>query len=1041
VNFFESLAQLATRRPIAVSVVAITVTIIGYLAWQQRPIDLLPDLQSPSVVVSLRAGDRPPAEMERLFGENLEQQIFTVKDVRNIEQVARTGRIIATVTFDWAADLDIGLIDIQKAVGSLESDPNVDEIVVRRFDPRQDPILVYGMVAPSGAPNLIELRQLAKRQLASALEQLPGVAEVQVTGGRLKEIRVQVDRYQLDAFNIPLSLLENQLNSENQDITAGTVEENDRVLQLRSRSRFNDAQDIRDLVVRYVNTEGGIFKPIRVKDFAEVIEAEQEVDHVVLVDGIEGVGLSIYKEAGANTVEVSRTLTETIEKLSVDLPNIELKQITDNAVLVVDALDDLQIAAVIGIFLAVVILAIFLRSAGATLIVTAAVPVSICSTLFFMHLGDYSLNIVTLGGLALGAGMLVDNAIVVVESMYRNVSQGHAPEIAAAKGTSQVAGAITASTLTTCVVFLPVFFVQGLAARLIEGIAFTVVLSLLASLVVAIFLIPALGKWFLPKETSDLKHNRVENPGAIRTGVENFTRLLLRAPSIVVGTAILITGTAIYFLVQLGTELLPPADPKQFSLRLVGTAGQRVESTVNQVKGIEDIIRQSAPDHIAASLSEIGRIPDDDRIIRQEMTEENTARVNVRVAEGGPTGRHVASQLQDVVEELPNAEIEWEINKSALASALGTSGVPILIEVAGQELPDIRRGVSLIQEELEKLPQIWNIRNSFEGGPPELHIELDHAYADALQVNVQSVSRVLESSIDGRIATRMSVGDEEYPITIRMDTPRKENLGNIKFRTGQGVEVAIGEVAEFKEVEGAREVHRRNQRRTGQITAQVTDGYELPQAIAAVNEVLVNTPIPAGLQASLRGEEEERVKTFSELRLAGILAILLVLMVLAGSFESVLQPITVLASIPLALVGVSIAMVPMGDPVGVMAMLGLIVLSGVAVNDAVLLISTSKQLIRDGVERREALAQAVGIRLRPVTMTTLTTALALTPLLFGGGEGAVLRQPMAMTIIGGIITSTIGSLMVLPSLYLLLDNLSRMVRGVKSTPDLVEQPS
>ena len=1037
-NFFESLATLATRRPIAVSVVAVTVIIIGYLAWQQRPIDLLPDLQSPTVVVSLRAGDRPPAEMERLFGENLEQQIFTVKDVRNIEQVARTGRIVATVTFEWTADLDIGLIDIQKAVGPLEGNPNVDEVVVLRFDPRQDPILVYGMVAPSGTPSLIELRQLAKRQLASTLEQLPGVAEVQVTGGRMKEVQVIVDRYKLDAFSIPLALLESQLQSENQDITAGTVEENDRVLQLRSRSRFTNVQDIRDLVVRYVNTEDAIFKPIRVKDFAEVIESEQEIDHVVLVDGVEGIGLSIYKEAGANTVEVSRTLTEAIEKLKADLPNIELRQITDNAVLVVDALDDLQVAAGVGIFLAVVVLALFLRSAGATLIVTAAVPVSVCSTLFFMHLGDYSLNIVTLGGLALGAGMLVDNAIVVVESMYRNVSQGNAPDIAAAKGTSQVAGAITASTLTTCVVFLPVFFVEGLAARLIEGIAFTVVLSLLASLVVAIFLIPALGKWFLPKTTSDLKHNKVENPGAIRRGSESLSRGLLRFPLAVVGIAILLAGTSIYLLAQLGTELLPPSDPKQFSLRLVGASGQRVESTTNQVRGIEDIIRQGTQEQIAASLSEIGRLPDDDRIIRREMAEENTARINVRVADGGPSGREVASRLQETMEELPNAEIDWEINNSALASALGSTGVPILIEVSGQELPDIRQGVDLLQERLTELPEIWNIRNSFEGGPPELHIELDHAYADALQVDVQTVARVLESSIDGRFVTRMSVGDEEYPITIRMATPRRENLGNVKFRNQDGREVAVGEVAQFVEEEGAREVYRRNQRRTAQITAQLSDGFELPQAVEAVQSVIVDTAIPAGLKAELRGEEEERAKTFDELQLAGILAILLVLMVLAGSFESLLQPITILTSIPLALIGVAIAMVPLGDPIGVMAMLGLIVLAGVAVNDAVLLVSTAKQLIEEGIERKEALAQAVGIRLRPVTMTTLTTALALTPLLFGGGEGAVLRQPMAMTIIGGIITSTIGSLLVLPSLYLLLDNLSNRILRKKPAPVVVE---
>ena len=964
--------------------------------------------------------------MERLYGERLEQQVFTVEGIESLEQVARTGRLVATVTFDWQTNVDIGLIDVQKALAGLEGDPNVDEVIVRRFDPRQDPIMVYGMVAPSGTPKLVELRQLAKRQLAATLEQLPGVAEVRVTGGRKKEIQVQVDRYKLDAFGITLNQLESQLQSENIDVTGGTVEQGDRVFQLRGRVRYEDVNDVRNLVVRYVNTDQNIFRPIRVRDFADVIEGEEEIDHVVLVDGVEGVGLSIYKEAGANTVEVSRSLTKALIQIEEDLYNIELHVITDNSKLVVDALDDLQLAALIGIALAVIVLAVFLRSAGATLIVSTAVPVSICATLFCMHLGDYSLNIVTLGGLALGAGMLVDNAIVVVEAMYRKISEGNAPNVAAVQGTSQVAGAITASTLTTCVVFLPVFFVQGLAARLIEGIAFTVVFSLLASLFVAVFLIPALGRWFLPRDKEEAE--RVEGKGdqsRVRKAIQSLIGSLLKAPLIVVGVAVLVTGTSIFFLVQLGTELLPPSDPKQFSVRLIGPAGQRVESTTQMVKGIEDMLIQAAPDNIAATLSEIGRLPDDDRVIRRERTDENTARINVRLGEGTLTGRDIAEMTSTYLDELPDTTFEWEVNRSALADALGTDGEPILIEVSGELLPDIRRAVELLTPPLSQLPQIWGLQNSFEGGPPELRLELDHTFADAVGATMGGVSRVLQASLDGRQATMLSVGDEEYPITIRMKTPTVEELDDIRFRGQQGREIAVGEVADFKEAEGAAEIYRRNQRRTAQITAQVAEGYELPQAVAAVEQVLVDTAIPGGLTASLRGEEESRVQTFGELQLAGFLAIMLVLMVLAGAFESLLQPITVLFAIPLALVGVAIAMVPLGDPIGVMAMLGLIVLSGVAVNDAVLLITTAKQLIDRGEERRSALVQAVGIRLRPVFMTTLTTVLALAPLLFGGGEGAILRQPLAITIIGGITASTICSLLVLPCLYLVLDDVSK----------------
>ena len=1026
----QSVAALATRRPVAVSVVAIAVALVGWLSWQQLPLDLLPDLQSPTVVVSVRSGDRPPTEMERLYGEQVEQRLFTVRGIREVSQVARTGRLIATVVFDWNADLDLGLVEVQKAVGAIEADPEVEEVLVRRFDPRQSPILTLGLVAPSGQPDLAELRRLARRQVAPALEQLPGVAEVRVTGGREQEVRVLVDRYRLDAFEVSLQQLETRLTAENVDISAGTLEEGNQVYLVRGLSRFRRPEDVADVVARYATDDSGRRKAIRVSDLGHVELVDREIDHLVRVDGIEGVGLSIYKEAGANTVGVSTTVRDALANLADDLPSVEVREISDDAGLVIDALDDLQNAAGVGVLLAVIVLAVFLRSPGATLIVAAAVPVSIFAALFMMRFGSQSLNIVTLGGLALGAGMLVDNAIVVVESIYRRLAAGDAPAQAAARGTGQVAGAITASTLTTCVVFLPVLFVEGLAARLIEGIAFTVVVSLTASLAVAIFLIPALGRWFLPTNSKKVAAHHVEDGAGSRSrrALEAMVAGLLRWPLTVVVLSTVVATIAAGALLRLGTELLPPADPRQFSARIVGPSGQRVESTARAVEGIESLIAQAGGVHLAATLSEVGRLPEDDRLIRSELTEENTARVIVRMSAEGPTGRQVANQLAPELETLPGTEISWEVTRSALADALGTSGPPIVVEVSGNSLPDLRRGAEVLKQSFDTLPELWNARSSFEGGPPELRVQLDRAMADALGVNLDSLARVLEASLDGRDVTMLSTGDEERPVTIRLPTPRRENLRDVVFRTAEGRQVAIGEVARFEEAEGAREIFRRDQRRTAQITAQLAEGISPPEAVAAVQQALREAPLPPGIRAELRGEEEERARTFGELRLAGILALVLVLMVLAGTFESLLQPLTVLAAIPLGLVGVAIALTPSGRPIGVMAMLGLIVLAGVAVNDAVLLISTARQLIAEGRDRVDALVSAAGIRLRPIVMTTLTTVLALTPLVFGGGEGAELRGPMAMTIIGGITASTIGSLLVLPCLYLVFDRLADAMR-------------
>ena len=1031
-SLFESFAGVAVRRPIAVCVTAAAVALVGVLSLNQLPIDLLPDIKSPAVVIALSAGDRPPEDMQRLYGERLERQVLSVQGVRDIEQIARTGRLVATAHLDWDADLEKSVIDIGSKLASLSSDSNVDYVTIRRFDPSQEPILTIGMLAiEEGNPNLIALRQIARRQIATALETLDGVAEVQITGGRKREISVHFDEFRAAEFDITLGQIESRIRAENQEFNAGVIEDQGQIFRIRGRTQYTDINDIKNVVIRFMppQVRGGAQVAVRVRDVAEVVEGAQEYDHVVLVNGREGVGLTVYKEAGANTVTVANTIKEALANAAEDLPGIEVHEITDNATLVVEALDDLRLAASLGIALAILVLAVFLRSIGATFIVSAAVPVSILAAIFCMNYWGHSLNIITLGGLALGAGMLVDNAIVVVESMYRRIRLGDTPAEAAKKGTGLVAGAITASTLTTCVVFIPVFFVQGLAARLIDGIAFTVVISLLASLLVAIFFIPALGRWFLGPAKLDRQGNVIpEKVPWVRRAVEAVVRGFLRVHWLIVLLSAFIVCGAVWQLFKLGTELLPPSDPKQFSIRYIGESGQRVQATTDVIRGIEASVRESVPEYVAGTLAEIGRLPDDERTIRREAAEENTARLTVRINDESPPAIAYANALSDDLDMIPNAEVEWELNRSALSEALDSDSAPVVVEISGSTIYDIREVTESVHAKMLELEELWNVRSTFEGGPPELRVKLNRSIADALQIRVATVAQVIESSLEGRQITRLAVGDEEYPIMLQIDTPTREELKNVMFTTDNGAKVSIGEVTIFEEVVGAREILRKNQRLTSQITALVHEDYTLPQAIAAVNTVLEQQPLALGMTAQLGGEEAERVKTFGELQLAAILAFMLVLMVLAGTFESLLQPITILYAIPLALVGVAATLVPMGNPLGVMAMLGLIVLSGVAVNDAVLLIVTAKQLMQEGKDRVTALSEAAGIRLRPITMTTLTTALALFPLLFGGGEGAVLRQPMALTIIGGLVASTLGSLFILPCLYLTIDKFTDLFR-------------
>ena len=1012
----EALARLAARRPVAVAVLAVAVVVVGWISWRDLPLDLFPDIQSPTVLVSVRSSDRPPLEMERLYGEQVEKRLFTVRGIRAISQVARTGRLVTRVTFEWSADMDLAQVEVQKAVSPIAADPEIDEVLVRRFDPRQLPVLALGLVAPEGHPDLAELRRIARRQVAPALEQLEGVAEVRVTGGREKEVRVVLDRYRMEAWNVTVAQLENRIRATNIDIDAGTLEEGDKVYLVRGLSRFTEPLDVARVVVSYSRDDTGRIVPVRVADVGDVVLADAEISDLVRVDGIEGVGLSIFKEAGANTVAVSRTVREALERLGADLPNVEVRMVADEAALVEDAMRDLKWAALIGVLLAVAVLAAFLRSPAPTVVVAAAVPVSLLATVFAMRMAGHSLNLMTLGGLALGAGMLVDNAIVVVESIFRRRAAGADPVEAAATGTAAVAGAIAASTLTTCVVFLPVLFVRGLAARLVSGIAFTVVVSLIASLAVAVLLIPALSGWLLPRRRA-----RALDPGTSR--VERWTAALLRRPGRVVFTAMLVAVMAVVGLGRLGTELLPPADPRQFGIRLVGPPGQRVESTAETAATIEAILEEAAGGDLRAVLSEVGRLPEDHRLIRETYTEENTAELRVRLAAGGRTASETVRAAAPAVAGLAGVDVEWRVGSSALSRALGTAGPPVQVELAGRALEDLRHAAASVRQALASQPELWNVRSSFEGGPPELRVVLDRAVADGLGVDLDTVAGVLEAGLDGRRVTVLTMGDEERNVVLRLPEARRDELLRLPFTTTDGRRLTVADVARLEPAEGAREIYRRDQRRVALVTARVAPGVSSPIARVAVESALADVELRPGIRARMAGEEEERQRTVGELEWAGLLAVLLVLMVLAGTFESLLHPITVLASIPLALIGVAALLVPAGHPVGVMAMLGLIVLAGIAVNDAILLVATARSLMAEGLEREIALARAAAVRLRPILMTSATTVLALLPLAIGVGEAAQLRTPLAMTVIGGVVTSTIGSLFVIPCIYLLIDRL------------------
>lgn len=1008
------LTHFATERPIAVTVFAIVVMLVGIVSWKQLPLDLFPDVQSPTVMVSISSEDRPATEIERQFGERVEQLLFSIPGVRAIDQVARRGRLISRVTFGWDSDIDLAIVEVNRAISGMSGRHDVDEVLVRRFDSRQLPVIVAGLTLNENYTDLAELRRIAKRQLAPNLEQLEGVAEVYITGGRVKEAQIQIDPVRLKAYGLTIADLQSSILNANIDINAGTLTDGDRVFQVRGMSRFLTLEDIENVVIKYVKGEAKATTAIKLSDIAKVNYADADIRNLVRINGKEGVGISIYKEFGTNTVTVSRTVREAIDALSASLPQITTAIISDEAMLVENAIADVENSALIGIALATLVLFFYLRSVGPVIIVAIAVPVSLLATVFAMRTFDYSLNLMTLGGIALGAGILVDNAIVVIESIFRQMEMGDSPKEAASKGTAFVSGPIITSTLTSCIVFLPVVFIDGLASKLVSGLAFTVILSLLASLLVAIFLIPALSIWLLPQKRAS---NIV--PGSKR--LEALVLKTMQRPKTVLMCTALLAGLAVYVLAKLGTELLPPSDPRQFTMRVVGPPGQSVESTAHMVAIVEDVLTQSAGDGLVAVMAEVGRMEDNTRHIREQQTEENTADLRVRLSTDAPSPEKIVAMANPVTDQLYGVDVSWNVGHSTLSQALGTSGPPVVVKIAGNSLDDIHQTAVSLQQTLQQIPALWNVKNSFEGGPSELRIRLKRKQAEMYGVDVGELATLVRSALQGLKITEFALGDEMRDVVVKLPQVDTNALLSLQFRSASGHLLALSDIAHIEETPGAKEILRSEQKRSANVTALIAPGYALPEVRALVVQALHQLTLPPGITASLAGEELERQKTFQELQWVSAAALLLVLMVIAGSFESLLLALTILAAIPVSLIGVAITLGLDGSPIGVMAMLGLIMLMGIAVNDAILLIHTAKSLIDNGCDKTVALARAAAIRLRPITMTTATTVLALLPMAIDGGDAAALRSPLALTVIGGIIASTIGALFVLPCIYLVFD--------------------
>jgi HAE1 family hydrophobic/amphiphilic exporter-1 len=633
-----------------------------------------------------------------------------------------------------------------------------------------------------------------------------------------------------------------------------------------------------------------------------------------------------------------------------------------------------------------------------------------------MYFNNLTINIMTLGGLALGAGMLVDNAIVVLENIFRNHENGMSVKDAAVNGTAEVGGAITASTLTTIVVFLPIVYLHGASGELFKDQAWTVAFSLLSSLFVAIFVIPALYHRFYKNKKAPVKLKSVKMGGYGR-----FLDKTLNLKWLVLLLTILLAGGSFMLVPYIGTEFMPKTETRELTVNLKLQEGTTLERTESTVKNFEIILTEYLGSNLQKIYSHSGPSTGIAGDITSVFQGENTAQIKIILDEKSTVSiDDVIASIDNLTQNIPSLDITFSEEQSALKSILGTDEAPVVVEIRGEELEEIEKILNQVRDKMLSIPGLFNIQTSVEDGAPEVEIHVDRIRAGMYNLDINTVISQMQDQLEGKTAGQLERSGEMQDITIKVPEKGVNEIANLTIHSGNQV-FRLSEVADITFGESPREIHRKNQNRTGKITAQMDKGIALSQVAEEIREETASIELLPNYRILVTGEEEKRQESMGSLSFALLLSIILVYMVMASQFESLIHPFTILLTIPLAVVGSILIFFIMGKTFNIMALIGIIMLAGIAVNNSIILVDRINQLIREGLGRREAILQAGQQRIRPIFMTSLTTVLALFPLTIGFGESASLRSPMALAVIGGLVTSTLLTLVVIPCVYDILD--------------------
>jgi hydrophobe/amphiphile efflux-1 (HAE1) family protein len=1015
------LADVSIERPVFATMMILSLVVLGLFSYLKLNIDQFPDVDFPYVTATTVLAGAGPEQIETDVTKKIEDAVNTIAGVDHIQSISQEGVSTVIVQFKLEVEGQQAALDVREKIAAIRSElpDDIEDPVIQRLDPASTPIFTLTV---SGERSPKEITTFTKNVIKKRLENVSGVGRVDLVGGAEREIQIIVDAARLQAYNLSIQDVIQSVGAANVEIPAGNLEQGNRQLLLRTMGKYKSVEDFDNVVVA---TPGG--KVVHLSEVATVEDGTKEQESLSRLNGNQAVGLSILRQSGSNTVRVAEAIQAQIAQIRKELPSdIQLTIARDNSTFIRESVNDVLFDILYGGLMAVIVVYLFLANMRSTIISAIALPTSIIASFIIMYALGFTLNTMTLMALSLAVGLLIDDAIVVIENIYRHMEDGESPIEAAKAATSEIGLAVMATTFTVVAVFVPVAFMPGIVGRFFYEFGITVAVAVLVSLFVAFTLTPMLSSRWLNREDEELT-----NEGNIlRRGLYWFNHAfalmgekyrkaiawsLAHRKTVVVGS-IAIFLSSFFFMRFLGNAFFPTMDQSEFNVVVTAAPGTSLAGTSQLCAQAEDVLR-TFPE-VTSTLTTIGAGSD-------PVTKGTILVKIVKKAERKKGIEQIMDEARAEISRIPGANFGFMVT-----GGMGGNQKSAILSVQGQDFATLQGIAGEVEYIFRTTPGAADVENSYETSKPEVRLAIDREKASDLGINVSLIATSARAMVDGYVATKFQEGDEQFDVRVRLNKSDRTSLENVRAMTikgtkdadnGQKVLIPLGSVAEIQQASGPARINRYDRQREIRIDANLS-GRLLGEVLADAQKRTARIEMPPGYSVKVAGMGEMQAESFANILLSLGLAIVFVYIVLAAQFESFKHPFSIMLALPMSLIGAVFALLVFKSSISVMSLIGIIMLMGLVTKNGILLVDYANVMRDRGHERTEALVMAGATRLRPILMTTFAMIFGMMPVAFAFGEGSELRSPMGQAVIGGLITSTLLTLFVVPVVYSIIDD-------------------